>query len=121
MAKIKSSGTSPERILIKALRSKGYKISTSNNKLPGNPDIILARKKIAVFVDGEFWHGYHWKMKKKRIKKNRKYWINKIENNIKRDRKCNAQLKKAGWKILRFWQHDIEKDLKKCIKTIRCQ
>ena len=79
MRKIKSSRTIPEITLQKFLRKEGFKFKINYRNLPGNPDIVMLNKKIAIFVDGEFWHGYRWEEKKKKIKGNRAYWIPKIE------------------------------------------
>ena len=119
MRKIKSDKTSPEILLQKALRKTGIKYKKNYKALIGNPDIALINKKIAIFIDGEFWHGYHWNQKKKKIKANRRYWIPKIERNIKRDKQNAKKLKRAGWRVVRFWQHQINKDLSKCIKKIK--
>jgi len=119
MQKIKSNKTSPEVILQKFLRKYGLKFKINYRNLPGNPDIVLVNKKIAIFIDGEFWHGYLWAEKKKKLKANRSYWIPKIERNIRRDKETNKKLKKQGWKVLRFWQQQITKDLEKCINKIK--
>ena len=87
--------------------------------MPEKPDIILTKYKIAIFIDGEFWHGYRWEEKKKKLKANRGYWIPKIEKNILRDRQNNRKLKKAGWKVVRFWEHQINKDTEKCLQKIK--
>lgn len=122
MKKIKSDKTAPETIFQKALQSKRVKYLINYKKLTGNPDIVIKRNKIAVFVDGEFWHGYRWKEKKRKIKANRAYWIPKIERNIARDKTANRKLRKEGWLVLRFWEKDIKKDLKKCVqKTIEAK
>jgi len=119
MQKIKSSRTSPEITLQKFLSKKGFKFKINYRNLPGNPDIVLLNKKIAIFVDGEFWHGYRWEEKKKKIKDNRAYWIPKIERTIARDEKNNKKLKEAGWRVVRFWQYQITRDLEKCIMKIK--
>jgi len=119
MKKIKSDKTSPEILLQKALRKEKLKFKKNYAKLPGNPDIVLIEKKIVIFVDGEFWHGYRWVEKKKKIKANRPYWIPKIERTIKRDKKNNRKLRKEGWKIIRFWQEQLKKDLPKCMSKIK--
>ena len=75
------------------------------NRAPGKPDIALPRKKIAVFIDGDFWHGWQFFKNKKRLPK--KYWVKKIEGNIVRDRKNRRILKKQGWEVLRVWEHEI--------------
>lgn len=119
MQKIRSIRTEPEIILQKSLRKEGIKFKINYHNLPGNPDIVLFNKKITIFVDGEFWHGYQWEQKKKKIKGNRAYWIPKIERTIARDKENNKKLKKAGWKVIRFWQHQTTKDLPKCIEKIK--
>lgn len=119
MKKIKSGGTKPERELKKSLRKYNIKYTSKISKLEEKPDIILKKKKVAIYIDGEFWHGYNWKDKKKKIKSNRDYWIPKIDRNIKRDRKNNRSLRKKGWKVLRFWQHQIQKDVDRCIQKIK--
>lgn len=119
MQKIKSEKTKPEIAFQNALRKEKIKFRSYNEKLPGKPDIVLLKNKIVIFIDGEFWHGYKWKEKKKRIKVHRSYWIPKIERTIKRDKKNNLQLKKLGWHVLRFWEHEIKRDLQKCIKRTK--
>ena len=118
MRRIKSSNTSPEIILRKNLRANGISFGIGDFGLPGHPDIIIKKHKLAIFIDGEFWHGYKWREKKSRLKANRAYWIPKIEKTILRDRKNNKILKKTGWKVIRLWQHQINEDLPKCIKQI---
>lgn len=119
MRKIKSNKTTPEILLQKALRKEKIKFRKNCVAVTGKPDIALIDKKIAIFVDGEFWHGYRWKQKKKKIKDNRDYWIPKIERNIVRDRKNNKELRKSGWQVIRFWQQQLIKDLPKCIQKIK--
>lgn len=119
MQKIKSYRTCPEVRLQKALREEGIRFKKNYSKISGAPDIVLTEKKIAIFVDGEFWHGYQWKKKKKKIKANRLYWIPKIEKNILRDRKNNQKLKKDGWKVVRFWQKQVEGDLPVCLSKLK--
>lgn len=119
MQKIRSEKTKPEITLRSALRKEKIRFRGYNKKLPGKPDIVLIEKKIVIFVDGEFWHGYEWKKKKEKIKANKDYWIPKIEKTIKRDKKNNLDLKKLGWSVLRFWEHEIKRDMQKCIKKIK--
>lgn len=119
MQRIKSDKTTPEILLQKALRKEKIKFKRNYTRLYGAPDIVLAEKKIAIFIDGEFWHGYQWKKKKKKIKANRLYWIPKIERNILRDRHNNQKLKKDGWKVIRFWQKQIEGDLPACLNKVK--
>jgi len=119
MRRIKSVKTTPEILFQKALRKEGIKFKTNYRKLPGSPDIAITNKKVAVFIDGEFWHGYNWKEKKKKIKANRAYWIPKIARNIVRDKNNSKKLYREGWKVVRFWQQQIIKDTPKCIERVK--
>lgn len=121
MKKIRSKNTKPELALRKALWNSGIRYRVRNNDIIGNPDIAIRKYKLAVFVDGEFWHGFNWDNKKQRIKSNRDYWIKKIEKNIERDYKVNTQLEKNGWNVLRFWEKDIKNNLEKCVNIIKSE
>lgn len=103
MSKIRRKNTKPEFRLRKALHGTGVRFRVDSRALPGRPDISNISKKLTVFVDGEFWHGYNWEDKKKKIKSNRGFWIPKIERNIQRDEEVNIKLQKMGLKIFRFW------------------
>jgi len=85
-------------------------------KMFGNPDFIITSKKIAIFCDGDFWHGYKYEEKKKLSKK---FWRDKIEGNMRRDRSVSRKLRREGWSVLRFWEHDIEKRPEICIRRIK--
>lgn len=118
MKKIKSGNTKPELALRRRLWGEGFRFSRRVSSLPGKPDIVLTKYKVVIFIDGEFWHGYNWDEKKKKIKANRRYWIPKIEKNILRD-KVNANvLRRNGWIVVRFWQQNIEVDIEKCVKGV---
>jgi DNA mismatch endonuclease (patch repair protein) len=121
MSKIKSSNTKPELLLRNELWKLGFRYRLNVSKLKGKPDIFLKKYKVIIFVDGEFWHGYKWAEKKAKIKSNSKYWIKKIEQNIERDIRNNEELKLLGYKVLRFWEHEIKKDLANCIQKIIIQ
>jgi len=82
----------------------------------GNPDFIIRRKRIAIFCDGDFWHGYNYDSKKKPAKK---FWREKIEGNMRRDRRVSRKLRREGWSVLRFWEHDIEKRYDFCMNKIK--
>lgn len=116
MSKIRSKDTKIEIKLRKALWAKGLRGYRIHYKLPGKPDIVFPRKKLAVFADSSFFHGYNWKVKGKVPPKG--YWQEKIKKNMARDRKYNKLLKKAGWKVLRFWDFEIDKSLKSCLRKI---
>lgn len=118
MSKIKAQDTKPEVKLRKALWILGFRYRKNVKKLPGTPDIVYYRNKLAIFVDGEFWHGYNWEDKKNRIKTNCDFWIPKIERNMQRDLINIQLLEESGWYVMRFWEHEIIKDFEKCINRI---
>ncbi len=118
MAAIKNKDTKIEVILRKALYAKGYRYRKNYKDLPGKPDIVLTKYKIAIFCDSEFFHGYDWDNRKNDFKSNREFWIPKIERNMKRDRDVDRQLKGMGWRVVRFWGKDITKNIEECISTI---
>lgn len=118
MSKIKGTQTISEVMLRKELWNLGIRYRINVSKLPGKPDIVIGKARVAIFVDGEFWHGYNWQEKKNKIKANRDYWIKKIEGNIYRDAKNNEELLKMGYKVLRFWEHEIKQNLAYCVNTI---
>ena len=120
MQHIRSKNTEIECILRKALWKKGYRYRKHYSKIPGKPDIALTKYKIAIFCDGEFFHGKDWEVQRKRIEKsnNSGYWIMKIERNINRDEDVDRRLKAMGWVVLRFWGKDIKKSTESCIKAI---
>ena len=120
MSAVKSSNTKPEIILRKALWKNKFRYRINYKKLPGKPDIVLTKYKIAIFCDGEFWHGKNWNEKRNKILAghNGSYWVNKIEKNMERDKYIDKELFSLGWTVLRFWSIDIEKNTDECIKTI---
>ena len=118
MSKIRSKNTKPELILRRALWQEGIRYRLNVKNLPGKPDIVIGRAKLAIFVDGEFWHGFDWENKKLKIIANRNYWIPKIEKNIARDFKNIKDLDSQGYLVLRFWEHQIKKDTSNCVAQI---
>lgn len=110
MKAVKPSGTKPEVALCKALFAAGVRYRKNVNDVYGRPDICLKKYRLAIFVDGGFWHGRDWEVKKQEIKSNRKFWLDKIERNRKRDKEVNQALKQTGWTVLRFWAEDVLKD-----------
>lgn len=119
MSKIKGKNTTPEIIFRKALWAAGIRYRINVSKLPGKPDIVFRKYRLVVFIDGDFWHGYNWEEKKLRIKSNADYWIKKIERNMERDLENNAVLEEMGYTVLKFWEHQVKKDLHSCIFTVR--
>ena len=116
MSKISGKNTKPEITFRKALWAQGVRYRKNYTKIVGKPDVAVVKYKIAIFIDGTFWHGYNWKEKKNKIRSNREYWIKKIESNMKRDQLINTQLNKTGWVVLRFWDFEVKKDLPHCIE-----
>jgi len=107
MSRIKSKNTSPERKMFEILKERGIKFIKHRKNLPGKPDIIIPSSKLAVFIDGEFWHGKDFTSWKEKLSD---FWLNKITVNIKRDRKNRKELRILGWKIVRFWGKSIIKN-----------
>ena len=115
MSKIKSKWTSQEQKIHGNLKARGVRHKMHPN-IPGSPDLILKDKKVAVFINGCFWH----KCPKcyKAPKSNVEYWLPKIERNVKRDKNNARLLKKDGWKVVSIWEHEIKKDVKSTIEKI---
>lgn len=112
MSRIRGRDTKTEIAMRKLLYTKGLRRYRVNFKLPGKPDIVFTKYKIAVFIDGCFWH----KCPKCFIEPetNKDFWMNKINSNVERDAETNDILTKRGWKVIRFWEHEINKNINKC-------
>lgn len=118
MTAVKSKGTKIEVLLQKELWHRGLRYRKNVKNIYGKPDIAFIGKKIAVFCDGEFFHGFDWEIRSKEIKSNREFWIPKIEKNIQRDKDVTDKLKKDGWIVLRFWGNEIKNDVSGCADKI---
>lgn len=118
MQAVKNKNSKIEIMLRKELWRRGLRYRKNTNKVFGHPDIAFIGKKIAVFCDSEFWHGYNWEVRKDDIKSNRDFWIPKIERNIQRDIEVNEHLKSEGWTVLRFWGKEIKNNLTECADLI---
>mgnify|MGYP004564058939 FL=1 len=120
MSKIHSKDTSIELLLRKALWHKGYRYRKNYKVLPGSPDIVLTKYKIAIFCDSEFFHGKDWDSLKTRLEKgkNPEFWINKIERNRNRDYENDKKLLFLGYTVIHFWGQDIIKHTDECIQAI---
>ena len=118
MSKIKAKRNKPETILAKALWHKGYRYRLNHKKVFGTPDIVLTKYDIAIFVDGEFWHGKDFEAFKSKEHNNKDYWIEKISENIAHDALVTKTLQQEGWTVIRFWSNDILKYLDACISEI---
>lgn len=121
MRNIRNRDTRIEVLLRKALWENGYRYRKNYDRLPGKPDIAITKYKIAIFCDGEFFHGKDWEVLKPRLEKsnNSKYWISKISRNRERDNEINKQLLFMGWTVIRFWGNDIKRHTDDCVKVIQ--
>jgi len=122
MASIKSEDTKPEVLLGKALWAKGIRYRKHYN-VKGKPDFAIVSKRIAIFCDGDFWHGNNWKIRgfedrEQELIKYSQYWRNKIMNNIKRDETVNDILRNEGWCVIRIWESDIKNNIELIIERI---
>ena len=120
MQHIRSDNTKIEAILRKALWNKGYRYRKNYTELPGKPDIVLTKYKIAIFCDGEFFHGKDWEVLKPKLEKgnNSEYWVKKITKNRERDEEVNKKLLSMGWTVIRFWGNDIKKHTEDCVQVV---
>lgn len=125
MANVHLKASKAETDLAKELWRRGLRYRKNYRKLPGSPDIAILKHKIAVFVDGEFWHGKDWDQKKECLKTNQEYWIEKIGENIARDKRNDLLLFEMGWKSIHFWEKEVIKSLQFCadsiIDAIKCE
>ena len=116
MQNIHSAGTLPEALIMCALRRKKIYFAKNVKSVTGKPDVVFRRKKIAVFVDSDFWHVHP-----KRFimpQSNKHYWKEKVRRNKERDKEVNEKLRKEGWKVIRIWEHDIKRNTDKCMNKI---
>lgn len=119
MSRVKAKGTEIEKIMAGVLWASGLRGYRKNlNGVLGTPDFCWRRRKVAVFCDSSFWHGFNWAKEKKKIKVRKSFWFKKIEDNMRRDKAITTRLKQDGWKVLRFWDFDIKKDAASCVKKI---
>ena len=118
MQAVKSKDSQIELLLRKELWARGLRYRKNVNRIYGKPDIVFIGKKVAVFCDSEFWHGYNWEERKKDFKSHQEFWIPKIERNMERDAEVTAKLESEGWTVLRFWGNEIKKNSAQCADII---
>lgn len=118
MQRVKSKDSQIEMFLRKALWDKGYRYRKNVKSVYGHPDIAFIEKKVAIFCDSEFWHGYDWENRKNDFKVHQVFWLSKIEKNIERDKEVNDKLISDNWTVIRFWAKDIIKNLAECVEII---
>lgn len=119
MSRVRSTDSVIEKKVANELTRCGITTYSKNDKTVfGKPDFVFKAKKVAVFCDSEFWHGFDWENTRKTIKSNQDFWIPKIERNMERDEEVTAMLTHEGWTVLRFWERQIKKELSDCIGKI---
>ncbi len=119
MSHIRAKDTKPEIMLRKALWHCGLRYRKNYRRLPGTPDIAITRYRIAIFVDGDFWHAKgHREHPGEQVATNKEFWQKKLKRNVERDKEVNDELTDMDWVVLRFWESDIKKEMQKCVDTI---
>lgn len=117
MARIRGRDTQPERTMFAALRAAGIRFRRHVRVLPGcTPDIVLPALRIAIFVDGDFWHGWRFPLWRKKLSP---FWEEKIALNRARDRRKFVSLRRHGWAVLRIWEHQVERDVESMVMRVR--
>ena len=126
MRAVRSRATAVERFMAGELHRLGYTFEANVSDLPGKPDFVFPRKKLAVFVDGDYWHGRQWKLRRFtslerqfRSINNSKYWVAKIRSNVQRDRRVDRQLRSLGWHVVRIWESDWKRDAARCLSRVQ--
>ena len=118
MKQVKNKDSKIEIALRKELWGRGLRYQKNVTDIFGKPDLVFKGKKVAVFCDSEFWHGYNWNERKNDFKSHQEFWIPKIERNMERDKEVTAELQKQGWTVLRFWGKDIKKNVMECADIV---
>lgn len=118
MRAVKNKNSQIEIILRKALWQRGIRYRKNVKKIYGCPDIAFIKKRIAVFCDSEFWHGFDWENRKAEFKSRQDFWIPKIERNMQRDIEVTRRLREEGWIVLRFWGDEIKDNPEVCVDRI---
>lgn len=118
MKQVKNKDSKIEIALRKELWGRGLRYQKNVTDIFGKPDLVFKGKKVAVFCDSEFWHGYNWNERKNDFKSHQEFWIPKIERNMERDKEVTAELQKQGWTVLRFWGKDIKRSVKECADIV---
>ncbi len=117
MSRVMSRGTTPERRVSEALKTAGLRFSMHREDLPGNPDFVFNRRRIAVFVNGCFWH-WHGCARCRMPSANKRYWKHKIKKNVARDKKHRSELHRLGWRYLTIWECSLDAGIARCIRKL---
>ena len=116
MQAVKGKNTSLERIVAATFWQQGWRYRRNYASLPGKPDFVFLRERVAVFVDGDFWHGWRFPLWRKKLPD---YWQKKIERNRQRDRYNFRFLRRQGWRVIRIWGHQVERDLEAVVERVK--
>lgn len=115
MSRVRNKDTKPESTLRSALHRRGCRFRKNVSALPGRPDVVFTRVRLAVFVDGDFWHGYRYQTWRDSLPS---FWREKIGETIARDKAIEVRLRDSGWCVLRLWEHEVEEDLESCVSRV---
>lgn len=115
MSRVKGKDTQPERLIRSELHRRGLRFRKHVKELPGKPDVVFSKAKVAVFIDGDFWHGYRFPTWEDKLSD---FWKQKIQRNRERDQKNFRKLRNKGWRVIRIWQHEIDRNHEDCIRRI---
>lgn len=115
MSRVKGKDTGLEKLVRSELHQRGLRFRKHVKDLPGKPDVVFSRVKVAVFIDGDFWHGYRFPLWENNLAD---FWKEKIRKTRERDQKNFKKLRRRGWQVIRIWQHEVENDLNDCVERI---
>lgn len=115
MSRIKGKDTGLETRVRSELHKRGFRFRKHLKELPGKPDVVFTKAKVAVFIDGDFWHGYRFSTWEHKVSD---FWKTKISKNRERDAKNHRRLRNMGWTVIRLWQHDLERDFEASIGKV---
>lgn len=116
MSRIKGKDTGPERRVAAAMRRRGMRFESQASDLPGRPDFVSRKWMVAIFVDGDFWHGWRFPLWADKLSE---AWEDKIANNRARDRRNHQRLRRLGWIVVRIWEHQIHKNLDEAMDRVK--
>ncbi len=115
MSRIRGRDTKVELAVRKELHSRGYRFRVNAAWLAGKPDVVFTKVRLAIFIDGDFWHGWKFDQWSHKLAP---YWREKIAGNRARDLRHMARLRREGWTVMRIWEHDVKKSLERCTERI---
>ena len=115
MKSVKLKNGPLEMAVQKELHKKGLRFQINVRQLPGSPDIVFKSERVAIFIDGDFWHGWRFPVWEKKLSS---FWRNKISTNRKRDQRNSRILRSGGWKVIRIWEHQLKRNIDDCIRRI---